>query len=38
MSSNKKYVDIFTYDELMDLYEILEKDDNAILKWYSGNG
>ena len=34
----KKYVDIFTYDELMDLYEILGKDDNAILKWYSGNG
>ena len=31
----KKYIDIFNYDELMDLYEILEKDDDIIFKWYS---
>tara|TARA_B100000029_G_scaffold321719_1_gene314159 strand:- start:37 stop:294 length:258 start_codon:yes stop_codon:yes gene_type:complete len=31
----KKYIDIFNYKELMDLYEILEKDDNVIFKWYS---
>ena len=33
----KKYVDTFTYDELLDLYKILEKDDDTIFKWYSGN-
>ena len=32
----KKYIDTFNYDELMELYEILEKDDDIILKWYSG--
>jgi len=31
----KKYIDIFNYDELMDLYEILEKDDDIIFKWFS---
>tara|TARA_Y100000590_G_scaffold414048_1_gene510531 strand:+ start:8967 stop:9224 length:258 start_codon:yes stop_codon:yes gene_type:complete len=31
----KKYIDTFNYDELMELYEILEKDDDIILKWYS---
>jgi len=31
----KKYIDIFNYKELMDLYEILEKDDDVIFKWYS---
>tara|TARA_Y100001970_G_scaffold230941_1_gene286943 strand:+ start:455 stop:712 length:258 start_codon:yes stop_codon:yes gene_type:complete len=31
----KKYIDTFNYDELLDLYEILEKDDDAIFKWYS---
>ena len=31
----KKYVDTFTYEELLDLYKILEKDDNTIFKWYS---
>tara|TARA_B100002051_G_C16401988_1_gene470343 strand:+ start:372 stop:629 length:258 start_codon:yes stop_codon:yes gene_type:complete len=30
----KKYIDIFTYDELIDLYEILEVDDDSIFKWY----
>ena len=33
----KKYIDIFNYDELMDLYEILEKDDDIIFKWYSSS-
>ncbi len=33
----KKYIDILNYKELMDLYEILEKDDDVIFKWYSGN-
>ena len=32
----KKYVDTFTYDELIDFYEILEIDDDTIFKWYSG--
>ena len=31
----KKYIDNFNYDELLDLYEILEIDDDTILKWYS---
>ncbi|MBH90672.1 MAG: succinate dehydrogenase assembly factor 2 [Candidatus Marinimicrobia bacterium] len=31
----KKYIDSFSYDELKDLYNILEKDDDTILKWYS---
>lgn len=31
----KKYIDILNYKELMELYEILEKDDNVIFKWYS---
>ncbi len=30
----KKYIDIFNYEELIDLYEILEKDDDVIFKWY----
>ena len=33
----KKYVDTFTYDELLDLYKILEEDDDEIFKWYSGS-
>ena len=33
----KKYLDILNYNELMDLYEILQKDDDIIFKWYSGN-
>ena len=33
----KKYIDILNYKELMDLYEILEKDDDIILKWYLGD-
>ena len=33
----KKYLDILNYKELMDLYEILQKDDDVIFKWYSGN-
>ena len=32
----KKYVDTFTYDELLDLFEILKVDDDTIFKWYSG--
>ena len=32
----KKYVNILSYDELLDLYEILEKDDDTLFKWYSG--
>ena len=31
-----KYIDTFNYDELINLYEILEKDDDIIFKWYSG--
>ena len=31
----KKYVDTFNYKELLDLYKILEKDDDKIFKWYS---
>ena len=31
----KKHIDNFNYDELLDLYEILEIDDDTILKWYS---
>jgi len=30
-----KYIDSFEYQELINLYEILEKDDNIIFKWYS---
>ena len=30
-----KYIDTFNYDELINLYEILEKDDDVIFKWYS---
>jgi len=33
----KKYIDILNHKELMDLYEILEKDDDVIFKWYSGS-
>ena len=33
----KKYIDILTYDELIDLHQILEKDDDLIFKWYSTN-
>ena len=32
-----KYIDSFNYDELMSLYEILEKDDDLIFKWYSSD-
>ncbi len=31
----KKYIDNFSYDELLDLYEILKIDDDTIFKWYS---
>ena len=31
----KKYIDIFDYNELLSLYEILEKDDDDIFKWYT---
>ena len=31
----KKYIDILDHKELMELYEILEKDDDVIFKWYS---
>ena len=31
----KKYVDTFNQEELLDLYNILEKDDDTIFKWYS---
>ena len=31
----KKYVDTFNYKDLLDLYKILEKDDDKIFKWYS---
>ena len=33
----KKYIDILNHKELMDLYEILEKDDDIIFKWYSSS-
>ena len=32
----KKYVDTFSYEDLLDLYKILKKDDDTIFKWYSG--
>ena len=32
----KKYIDIFDYNELLSLCEILEKDDDDIFKWYTG--
>ena len=31
----KKYIDIFDYNELLSLYEILEKNDDDIFKWYT---
>ena len=31
----KKYIDVFDYNELLSLYEILEKDDDVIFKWYT---
>ena len=31
----KKYIDIFDYNELLSLYEILEKDDDDIFNWYT---
>ena len=31
-----KYIDSFTYEELLQLYEILKIDDDIIFKWYSG--
>ena len=34
----KKYIDVFDYNELLSLYEILEKDDDDIFKWYTGRG
>ena len=30
----KKYIDNLNYEELISLYEILEKDDDVLLKWY----
>jgi len=30
-----KYIDSFKYQDLINLYEILEKDDDIIFKWYS---
>jgi len=32
----KKYVNSFNYEELVDLYEILQLDDDIIFKWYLG--
>ena len=32
----KKYIDLFNYEELLELYNILEKDDDLIFKWYIG--
>ena len=29
-----KYINKFNYQELNDLYEILEMDDDKIFKWY----
>ena len=31
----KRYIDVFNYNELLNLYEILEKDDNDIFNWYT---
>ena len=31
----KKYIDVFNYNELLNLYEILEKDDDDIFNWYT---
>tara|TARA_B100000945_G_C20375555_1_gene594357 strand:- start:38 stop:292 length:255 start_codon:yes stop_codon:yes gene_type:complete len=31
----KKYIDSFSYEELVDLYKILDIDDDTIYKWYS---
>ncbi len=31
----KKYIDVFDYNELLSLYEILEKDDDVIFNWYT---
>ena len=31
----KKYIDVFDYNELLSLYEILEKNDDDIFKWYT---
>ena len=31
----KKYINIFDYNELLSLCEILEKDDDIIFKWYT---
>ena len=33
----KKYIDNLNYEELISLYEILEKDDDVLLKWYSND-
>ena len=33
----KKYVDTFSYGELLDLYKILDEDDEKIFKWYSSD-
>ena len=30
----KKYIDLFNYEELLELHNILEKDDDLIFKWY----
>ena len=30
-----KYIDKLKYDELLQLYEVLEFDDDTIFKWYS---
>jgi len=32
----KKHINDFNFEELLDLYEILKKDDDLIFKWYSG--
>ena len=31
----KKYIDVFDYNELLSLYEILEKNDDDIFKRYT---
>tara|TARA_Y100000590_G_scaffold456319_1_gene606665 strand:- start:19 stop:276 length:258 start_codon:yes stop_codon:yes gene_type:complete len=33
----KKYINNLNYEELIYLYEILEKDDDVLLKWYSND-
>ncbi len=33
----KKHIDNLNYEELISLYEILEKDDDVLLKWYSSD-